>query len=51
LADYLGNQPFDLIELGAGDGLKTRVLLEHFQQCKLQYRYFPVDISRNILMH
>ena len=51
LADFLGNQPFDLIELGAGDGLKTRVLLEHFQQRKLQYRYFPVDISRNILMH
>ena len=24
------NRPFDLIELGAGDGLKTKLLLTHF---------------------
>jgi dimethylhistidine N-methyltransferase len=51
LAAMLKNQHFDLVELGAGDGLKTRVLLAHFQEEQLQYRYFPVDISRNILDH
>lgn len=51
LADFLGKTPFDLIELGAGDGLKTRILLEHFLQQNLQFRYLPVDISPNILSH
>ncbi len=40
---------FELIELGAGDGLKTKELLR--QLCKESYSfgYFPVDISQNAL--
>jgi len=26
----LDQQPFDVVELGAGDGLKTKILLNHF---------------------
>ena len=51
LATALGSAPFDLIELGAGDGLKTRILLEQFLAQNLQFRYLPVDISANILAH
>ncbi len=51
LANYLGEAPFDLIELGAGDGLKTRILLEQFHAQNLPFRYLPVDISANILAH
>lgn len=51
LASFLGHEVFDLVELGAGDGLKTRILLEHFLQQNLQFRYLPVDISPNILNH
>lgn len=40
---------FDLIELGAGDGTKTKVLLRHFLQQKANFRYVPIDISGNIL--
>lgn len=40
---------FDLIELGAGDGKKTKLLIDHFQQHDFNFRYFPVDISENIL--
>jgi len=40
---------FDLIELGAGDGTKTKVLLRHFSQQKADFRYVPIDISGNIL--
>ncbi len=39
------NDPFELIELGAGDGMKTKVLLSHFKDCKVQFTYIPVDIS------
>jgi len=36
---------FDLIELGAGDGLKTKVLLSYFQESNTIFRYSPIDIS------
>ncbi len=36
---------FDLIELGAGDGLKTKVLLAHFYEYQAPFRYVPIDIS------
>lgn len=41
--------PFNLIELGAGDGSKTRVLLRHFLESGLEFTYCPVDISAHIL--
>lgn len=36
---------FDLIELGAGDGTKTQILLKHFLSENLNFRYIPLDIS------
>jgi dimethylhistidine N-methyltransferase len=44
------NPSFDLIELGAGDGKKTRVLLELLQRDNTDFRYLPVDISEEILL-
>jgi dimethylhistidine N-methyltransferase len=44
-----GDQPFDLVEFGAGDGKKTKVLLQHFLSEGVQFTYRPVDISANIL--
>ncbi len=41
------NQLFDVVELGAGDGIKTRILLDYFLQQKAGLRYFPVDISED----
>lgn len=40
---------FNLVELGAGDGYKTKVLLGHFLDQKVDFEYFPVDISGNVL--
>ena len=42
-------EPFRLLELGAGDGLKTRVLLEYFQSTGVAFDYSPVDISSHVL--
>lgn len=44
-----GNKPFQLIELGAGDGTKTKLLLKHFLKEKALFEYFPIDISKNML--
>jgi len=36
----------DLIELGAGDGTKTAVLIEHFFEKGIDFTYSPIDISQ-----
>jgi dimethylhistidine N-methyltransferase len=36
---------FDLVELGSGDGLKTRILLDAIIKTGTDFRYIPVDIS------
>lgn len=45
----IGDQPFDLIEMGAGDGYKTKVLLRNFVKKGVDFRYLPIDISAHIL--
>ena len=40
---------FDLIELGAGDGTKTSVLVDHFLKKGARFRYVPIDISSEAL--
>lgn len=39
------NSNFELVELGAGDGLKTKVLLSHFLNLGVDFKYTPIDIS------
>jgi dimethylhistidine N-methyltransferase len=38
-------EPFDLIELGAGDGLKTAILVKHLLNSDSPFRFVPIDIS------
>lgn len=51
IADYLfyTKAPYDLIELGAGDGKKTKILLRHLIEKKQDFIYKPIDISENAL--
>ena len=50
ILDAIGSdKPFRIIELGAGDGLKTKVLLKFFQNHNIDFTYTPVDISGNVL--
>lgn len=41
--------PFNLIEFGAGDGLKTKLLLRYLLDEGAGFTYYPVDISNHIL--
>ncbi|WP_299434439.1 L-histidine N(alpha)-methyltransferase [uncultured Maribacter sp.] len=43
------SQSFNLIELGAGDGKKTKILLEHLYNSNIDFVYQPIDISQNAL--
>jgi L-histidine Nalpha-methyltransferase len=41
-----GDSGFDLVELGAGDGTKTAILIEHFLGRGADITYSPIDISQ-----
>ncbi|MBC7418471.1 MAG: L-histidine N(alpha)-methyltransferase [Pedobacter sp.] len=45
------NTPFDLIELGAGDGTKSIHLLRQLITDKAIFNYLPIDISENVIHH
>lgn len=40
---------FELIELGAGDGLKTKILLKALLHLGMDFRYIPIDISHQAI--
>lgn len=42
----LDTSEFDLIELGAGDGTKTAVLIDYFLKQNADFTYTPIDISK-----
>ncbi|TDB69251.1 L-histidine N(alpha)-methyltransferase [Arundinibacter roseus] len=42
---------FNIIELGAGDGLKTKELLRFLVQQQADFTYIPIDISEEAMVH
>jgi L-histidine Nalpha-methyltransferase len=46
IAAQLPREPFRLVELGAGDGHKTRVLLRELIAARREFEYLPIDICR-----
>lgn len=40
---------FDLVEMGAGDATKTRFLLRDLLDEGVDFTYFPIDISSNVI--
>lgn len=43
------DQPFNIIELGAGDGFKTFKLLEYLVDKAIDFNYIPIDISKEAI--
>lgn len=48
LKDFIASD-FDLIELGVGDALKSSQLLKCLAQARVDFSYYPIDISKDIL--
>ena len=42
-------RPFNLVDLGAGDGDKTLVLIRHLLDAGADFRYVPIDISEDAM--
>ncbi len=50
IAALVGEHGFTLVELGAGDGLKTKILLDSFLDKGFRFHYVPIDISGSALV-
>lgn len=42
-------EPFNIVEFGAGDGIKTRQLLKHLMDSGIDFSYVPIDISQKAI--
>jgi dimethylhistidine N-methyltransferase len=49
IAAQIGPRPVVVMELGAGDGRKTRFLLSALLAAKTSFTYMPIDVSREAL--
>ncbi len=49
ISELIKGGSFNLVELGAGDGRKTSILIEHFLKKKLQFKFIPIDISEGAM--
>ncbi len=45
ISDMVAGKKFRLVELGAGDGRKTQILIKFFRKNGLDFEYIPIDIS------
>jgi dimethylhistidine N-methyltransferase len=51
ISDTIGRGHSNLIELGAGDGMKTRILIRHLLECDRDFQYCPIDISESAVVN
>ena len=49
IAERFSGQELDVVDLGAGDGAKTSILLDHLKKAGVDLRYVPVDISEGAM--
>lgn len=49
IAALVGQEAFNLVELGPGEGIKSQILMTEFQKNALDFTYMPIDISSQYL--
>ncbi len=49
LSSLIELMSFNLVELGPGEGIKTKILIEQFMSDHLDFKYIPIDISEKYL--
>lgn len=49
IVDQLAGEALDLIDLGAGDGAKTMLLIDELVRRGARFRYVPIDISEGAM--
>ncbi|MCA9604492.1 MAG: L-histidine N(alpha)-methyltransferase, partial [Myxococcales bacterium] len=49
VAPMIGGGPIHLVDLGAGDGKKTMIVLEELRRAKVDFTFVPIDISEGAM--
>lgn len=49
IAELMNKKPFNLLELGPGNGMKSQLLISQFIEDQLEFEYCPIDISPDYL--
>lgn len=49
IAELISGKKFNLVELGAGDGRKTRLLIKYLLERGIEFQYVPIDISEGAM--
>lgn len=49
LAETIGTKEIDIVELGVGDGHKTKVIINSFIEKNIKVNFYPIDISEQAL--
>lgn len=49
IAAHFAGRSLDVVDLGAGDGSKTFVLIQHLRDAGVTVRYVPIDISEGAM--
>lgn len=49
ITKVIGNNKFNVVELGAGDAKKTKVLTNHFLEAGLDVTYIPIDENEGLI--
>lgn len=47
MLEIIGKEIFNLVDLGAGDGVKTKIILEKAVEKGYSINYVPIDISKD----
>ncbi|MCB0415105.1 MAG: L-histidine N(alpha)-methyltransferase [Bdellovibrionales bacterium] len=50
IAQKIGHSNINIIELGAGDGRKTKILIDQFLKENLSFKYTSIDISKEAIV-
>lgn len=50
IGNSLGQESFRILEIGAGDGHKTEILLRRFVEMQLDFEYVPIDICQRSIV-
>lgn len=50
LAELIDEDETDIVELGAGDGHKTRLIIDGFLNRNSRENYYPIDISEEAML-
>ena len=49
IADLISKEPFQLADLGSGDGSKTQILIKNILNRQTDFHYYPIDISEGAI--